>query len=88
MERFRIEQYDVNNGITLCYDCHMLVHKVSFYRLKSGEFNENLKEATLSQVWKETSLKVQRLIDEANKGKTFMPITSITSPRRESDEIV
>ena len=80
-------QYDVNNGITLCYDCHMLVHRVSFYRLKGGELSENLKQATLSQVWEETSKKVQRIIDEAKKSKTFMPIISIMSAARESDDI-
>jgi len=65
----------------------MGLHRVSFYRLKGGELSENLKQATLSQVWEETSKKVQRIIDEAKKSKTFMPIISITSAARESDDI-
>lgn len=59
--------YDVDNGKTLCYDCHMIIHnEVSYYR-KSGEFRGTLKETTLSQTWKETSLKVQRILDETKE---------------------
>jgi len=59
--------YDVSNGKTLCYDCHMIIHnEVSYYR-KVGEFRGTLEETTLSQAWKETSLKVQRILDETKE---------------------
>ena len=58
---------DVNNGRTVCYDCHMIIHnEVSYYR-KVGEFRGTLEETTLSQAWKETSLKVQRILDETKE---------------------
>ncbi len=60
-------EYDVNNGKTVCYDCHMIIHrKVSGYR-KQDEFSETLNETTLSQAWREISLKVQRILDETKE---------------------
>jgi len=73
-------QYEVNNGVTLCYDCHMIIHnKVSYYRLKKGEFNKNLTEVILSQSWEETSLQVQRILDEA-KELYSMPVIPTRAP--------
>jgi len=59
-------RYEINNGRTVCYDCHMVIHnEVGYYRKKRGEFSEELNEQTLSQAWEEISLKVQRIMDEA-----------------------
>jgi len=59
--------YTLYNGKTLCYDCHMIIHnEVSYYR-KVGEFRGTLNETTLSQAWKETSLKVQRILVETKE---------------------
>jgi len=60
-------EYDINNGKTVCYDCHMTIHRKVIGYGKQGEFSENLEQATLSQVWKETSRKVQRIMDETNE---------------------
>lgn len=58
---------DVNNGTTLCYDCHMILHnRISYYR-KRGEFSGTLSETTLSQTWEETSKKVQRILAETKE---------------------
>lgn len=35
--------FDVNNGITLCIECHKLAHKYSKPKSKQGELLENLK---------------------------------------------
>ena len=59
--------YSVENGKTLCYDCHMIIHnEVSYYR-KAGELRGTLNETTLSQAWMETSLKVQRILVETKE---------------------
>lgn len=73
-------QYDVDNGRTVCYDCHMIIHrKVDGYG-KRGEFSESLEQVTLSQAWKETSLKVQRILVET-KELCSMSVTPTRAPR-------
>ena len=61
-------EYVVANGKTVCYDCHMIIHrKVSGYR-KQDEFSGTLSNETiLSQAWREISLKVQRILDETKE---------------------
>lgn len=71
--------YSVDNGKTLCYDCHMIVHKVTHYR-KRSEFSENLKEITLSQAWQETVTKVQRILAET-KELYSMSVMPTRAPR-------
>ena len=74
-------RYDVENGKTLCYDCHMIIHnKVSYYR-KRGEFSGTLSETTLSQTWEETSLKVQRILDETKELINSMSVNPTRAPR-------
>lgn len=78
--------YDIENGKTLCFDDHQLIHKkVSYYRLKEGELKETLaelSEKTLSQVWEETLRKVQRILAETKElySMSVMP-TRAPSPQ-------
>jgi len=72
--------YIVENGKTVCYDCHMVIHqKVSGYKPKRGEFSETLNETTLSQEWIEISTKVQRILDET-KELYSMSVTPARAP--------
>ena len=77
--------YDVDNGKTLCYDCHMIIHnEVSYYR-KRDEFSGTLNETTLSQAWEETSLKVQRILDETKELYSMSVISSKSVPLERED---
>jgi hypothetical protein len=59
--------YIPENGVTLCYDCHMVTHEVSGYKIKRGEFSEELTKQTLNQAWQEIATKVQRILDETKE---------------------
>jgi len=73
-------KYDVENGKTLCYDCHMILHqKVSYYR-KRGEFSGTLNETTLSQSWEEISKQVQRIMAETKEIYISMSVTPTRAP--------
>jgi 5-methylcytosine-specific restriction endonuclease McrA len=72
-------KYSVENGVTLCNDCHLTVHKVTHYR-KRSEFSESLKEMTLSQAWQETVVKVQRILAET-KELYSMSVMPTRAPR-------
>jgi hypothetical protein len=74
-------KYSVDNGRTLCYDCHMIIHnRISYYKLKQGELSETLIETTLSQVWKETSEKVQRILAETKELVNSMSVKLTRAP--------
>jgi hypothetical protein len=71
--------HDVSNGRVVCYDCHMIIHnEVSYYR-KRGELRGSLNETTLNQAWKETSLKVQRILAETKEFYS-MSVTPTRAP--------
>lgn len=74
-------RYDVTNGKTLCYDCHMIIHnKVSYYR-KRGEFSGSLNhEIILSQSWEETSKQVQRIMAETKELYGSMSVKPTRAP--------
>ena len=74
-------KYDISNGVTLCYDCHMTVHnKVSYYR-KRGEFSGTLRNETiLSQSWEETSMQVQRIMAETKELYNSMSVMPTRAP--------
>lgn len=76
--------FSVENGITLCEDCHKIVHKSYRPLSKSGEFLGNLFLETIrSQARIGISLKVQRLATESRTDSNVA-----TSAAHESDDIV
>ena len=76
--------FSLENGITLCEDCHKLVHKSYRPLSKSGEFLGNLFLETIrSQARIGISLKVQRLATESRTDSNVA-----TSAAHESDDIV
>jgi 5-methylcytosine-specific restriction endonuclease McrA len=45
--------FDINNGITLCIECHKLIHKSNKPKRKQGELLENLNEIISNQAKQE-----------------------------------
>ena len=74
---------DINNGITLCKDCHILAHKKYKPKCKGGELLENLYEIISSQAESGMIRKVQRLGVESRTDSN-----TPTSAVHESDDIV
>lgn len=75
--------FDTENGVTLCKDCHKIVHKHYKPKTKQGELLEPLNETISSQAWLGIALKVQRLEAEARTASN-----ASTSALHESDDIV
>ncbi len=75
--------FDMDNGITLCKDCHKAIHKNYKPKSKQGELLENLCEITSSQVGLGIIQKVQRLEAESRTDSN-----ASKSALHESDDIV
>jgi len=59
--------YEYGRYCRLLLTNFMVTHEVSGYKIKRGEFSEELNKQTLSQTWQEIALKVQRILDETKE---------------------
>ena len=83
-------KYDEANGKTLCYDCHRIIHHKVSYIVKPSEIRGSLIEEILSQIWKETSEEVQRILDETKElySMSIIPARELGAKAKRYAELV